>query len=152
MKPVVLLYGVLIIAGNTFAGTATEIGKGIGNITGSKPVREAGEAYSEGVNATFWQSRCNQPESDLRSSHCFMTPSGKRVWELPDGPDKVYWLKVGDKKRHENMMQNIKQQREWREQADRRLKADQQNDQHCQFWMDQADSERRDQKLRTYCR
>lgn len=151
MKAGILLTAILVLSSTGHADTAREVGKGIANIAGSEAVKSATGAYKEGVQSSIWHSMCKETDLARRSAHCFVTPSGLHIWEMPDGPDKVYWLKVANKERSVHIRRKIETQKQWREEADRRIKADSRNAQHCQFWMDQTPSERKDEKVRQYC-
>ena len=147
----IILIATIIISTGTTADTATEIGKAIGNAVTSEPAKEAGRAFTNTTQATIWQSIC-EGDSDLSySAHCYMTPSGKRAWEFPEGPERLYWMKIGQERHKRHIEKKLEQRRRDAQQAERMYKAHKMDSNLCDFWKDQAPSQRRSDKVAEYC-
>lgn len=150
MKRIILAIAVTTSTA-TLADTATEIGKAIGNTASSRPAKAAAQSVGDAANATMWQSVCNGDGNLSHSAHCYMTPDGRRAWEYPEGPKRLYWLKLG-KEQHKQYIQRQQQQhRQDAAEAERMYKVHKMNSQLCDFWQDQEPSGRRSRKIEEHC-
>lgn len=141
----------IAISMNATAETATEIGKAIGGVATSQQAQDAARAFTDTTQATMWQSVCNGTGNLSHSAHCYMTPSGKRAWEYPEGPERLYWLKIGKEAHKRHIQQKWNQRKQDAAHAERMYKANKMNSQLCSFWQDQDPSERRTQKTKEHC-
>ena len=150
MKRIILAIAVTTST-TTLADNATEIGKAIGNAASSKPAKEAARSFGNVTKGSMWQSICNGEGSLSHSAHCYMTPDGRRAWEYPEGPERLYWLKLGKEQHKQYIQRQQKQRRQDAAEAERMYKAHKMNSQLCDFWQDQEPSERRSRKIEEHC-
>lgn len=74
------------------ADISTEVGKAIGNSAAKGTARAIAEEQRKISQAALMTALCESEGSYNDSALCFMTPSGKRVWEL-EGTERAYWMK-----------------------------------------------------------
>lgn len=139
MKAKILLTGILIFCGNAYAETAKDIGRSIGEVATSQPAREAGKAVTETSQAALMTILCNGEGMFSRAAQCYMTPSGKQVWEL-EGSDKTYWMKQAMADGRHKRMETMRQEKLKKSHRD-----------FCTFWLDQEVTERSARKIGKYC-
>jgi hypothetical protein len=60
-------------------------------------------------------------------------------------------MKVGKKEHERYIREKMQKRKQYADEAERRFQAEQVNAQHCQFWQEQAPSERRSRKIGKYC-
>ena len=141
-----LLLGINFLAQ---ADVSKEIVKAIGN-SASGIARAIAEEQRKASQAASMTALCESEGSYSDSALCFMTPSGKRVWEL-EGTERAYWMEVGQEHHKEAMYQKRQEQKRQREKAKQQVDAYKINLQLCQFWRDQPESERKSAKEKEYC-
>jgi len=132
------------------ADISTEIGKAIGKSAAKGTTRAIAEENRKVSQAAFMTALCESEGSYSDTALCFMTPSGKRVWEL-EGTERAHWMEVGQEHRKEAMYQKRQEQKRQREKTKQQVDAYKINLQLCQFWRDQPDSERKSAKEKEYC-
>ena len=132
------------------ADISTEIGKAIGKSAAKDATRAIAEENRKVSQAAFMTALCESEGSYSDTALCFMTPSGKRVWEL-EGTERAYWMEVGQEHHKEAMHQKRQEQKRQREKTKQQVDAYKINLQLCQFWRDQPESERKSAKEREYC-
>ncbi|WP_348678072.1 hypothetical protein [Alcanivorax profundi] len=139
MKAVLVVAMAVLIIGSVRADTGTAIGKALGEAVTSDTGRAIGEGITNTSQATLMTILCNGEGMFSKAAQCYMTPSGKRVWEL-EGEAKSYWMRQAMADGRHRRMEEMRQQR---------LKESHKD--FCTFWLDQEVTERSARKIDEYC-
>lgn len=118
---------------------ARSAGKAYGEAVTSDTGRAIGGAITGAAEATMMTILCNGQGMFSQAAQCYMTPSGKRVWEL-EGEDREYWMRQAMADGKHQRMEAMRQERLRESHADL-----------CQFWLDQTVTERSVRKIDEYC-
>jgi len=116
----------------------------------SDTIQSASKAYGSHVVATMWKSRCSRPDALRLYANCYVNPEGVALWQVT-GPEKEKWKPTA-------IQESVRLQKEHRgqveiakEEGQRAAQKNQMNSQMCNFWKQQTESERRNQKISQYC-
>lgn len=148
MKRIILTLA-LTMPSISLADPATELGKIAGKAASSEPVRRAGEAFSNTITTFTYETLCNGTTFS-KAAQCYMTPSGKRVWEL-DEPERSEWMKIAREKIQAQTRLDVQDRNHQRLETQREQARAEENALHCEFWLQQADSDRTFKQIARYC-
>ena len=128
-----------------------ELGKAYGEVMTSKPAKDVANGISNASQGTLYTILCENEESTFSdAAQCYMTPSGKRVWEL-EGKEREQWMKVAITERKKQFHRKQVDLNHERKESEREKAWAEEYALNCRFWQDQPPSQRRDQQIGKYC-
>mgnify|MGYP003147551486 CR=1 FL=1 len=94
MKKTIILIAASVLLCCDSQDMGKEIGKEYGEVINSKPAKDVAKGITDASQGALYTILCENEESTFSdSAQCYMTPTGKRVWEL-EGKDREHWMKV----------------------------------------------------------
>lgn len=114
-------------------------------------VRGLTTTFSKHIETNMWETRCARPEALRMYANCYVNPEGVPLWAMK-GPERERWKPIAVK-------ESIKLQKEYRKeieaakvQGQRAAKEHTMNQQMCDFWRQQSESDKKVEKLKNYCK
>lgn len=117
----------------------------------SRALEATGKAVGKTTTNLYMQELCSRPDALRRSTECFKTPNGKRLYEYEQGVERNKWYIIAKEERMKIIREEIRQQQFEREQGKHAAERYKQDQTRCQFWRDQNDSPRRTEILENEC-
>lgn len=113
-------------------------------------VRGLTTTFSKHIETNMWETRCARPEALRMYANCYVNPNGVPLWAMK-GAERERWKPIAVK-------ESVKLQKEYRKeieaakvQGQRAAKEHTMNQQMCDFWQQQKDSEKAASKVQEYC-
>lgn len=117
----------------------------------SRALEATGKAVTKASVNLYMKEICSRPEAARKPHDCFITPSGKRLYEYEPGVEKNKWSIIAREEHIKAIRQEIKQKKFEHEQGKHAAEQYRQNQTRCKFWRDQNDSPRRTEILENEC-
>tara|TARA_R100000656_G_scaffold542_8_gene915 strand:- start:53701 stop:54105 length:405 start_codon:yes stop_codon:yes gene_type:complete len=128
-----------------------EAGKSYGELVNSNPAKSIGQGLGDASQGALFTILCENEQSTFSdSAQCYMTPSGKRVWEL-EGEEQGYWMKVAIAEKKKQFQREKADLNHARRESEREKAWTEEYALHCRFWKDQSQSKRKDKQIKKYC-
>lgn len=93
---------------------------------------------------------CDPGGTYKNTPQCYMTPSGKHVLELQE-PERSEWMKIATEKMQAQTRLDVQDRNHQRLETQREQARAEENALHCEFWLQQADSDRTFKQIARYC-
>jgi len=151
MKIIILSIAISLLLGCDSPDMGKDLGKAYGEVMTSKPAKDVAKGISDASQGTLYTILCENEESTFSdAAQCYMTPTGKRVWEL-EGKEREHWMKVAVAERKKQLQRKQSDLNHARKESGREKAWAEEYALHCRFWQDQAPSQRRNQNIKKYC-
>lgn len=151
MKIIILSIAISLLLGCDSQDMGKEVGKSYGEFVSSYPAKSIGKGISDASQGALFTALCENEQSTFSdTAQCYITPTGKRVWEL-DGKEKEYWMKVAIAEREKQIRRMQAEINHQRMESKREAAWNEEYALHCRFWKDQIPSEKKSQKINKYC-
>ncbi|MGF2736449.1 hypothetical protein [Marinobacter sp. DUT-1] len=117
----------------------------------SKTITNASKAYAKNVVETMWNNRCSRPDALRLYPNCYVNHEGTALWEM-SGIERERWKRIA-------VQESVRLQQKYRMQVEvakeegrRAAQESRMSHQMCDFWRQQAESERQKSKVLKFCK
>lgn len=151
MRKILSSIAISLLFGCDSPDMGKELGKAYGEVMTSNPAKEVARGVSDASQGTLYAILCENEEGTFSdAAQCYMTPTGKRVWEL-EGEEREHWMKVAIAERTKLLQRKQSDLNHERKETEREKAWAEEYALHCRFWQDQSPSQRRARQIGKYC-
>lgn len=151
MKIIILSIAISLLLGCDSPDMGKEAGRSYGELMNSNPAKGIGKGIGDASQGALFTILCENEQGTFSdSAQCYMTPTGKRVWEL-DGKVREHWMKVAIAERSKQLHRKQSDLNHAIKESQREKAWPEEYALHCRFWKDQNSSSRRDEQIKKYC-
>lgn len=151
MKIIILSIAISLLLGCDSSDIGKQVGESYGEFMNNNPAKDIGKDIGDASQGALFTILCENNQSTFSdTAQCYMTPTGKRVWEL-EGKEREHWMKVAIAERNKKLQRKQSDLNHARIESEREKNWAEEYALHCRFWQDQIASERRSQKIKKYC-
>lgn len=151
MKKILFSIAISLLFGCDSPDIGKELGKTYGEVMTSRPAKDIAGGIGDASQGTLYTILCENEKSTFSdAAQCYMTPTGKRVWEL-EGKEREHWMKVAIAEREKQLHRKKVDLNHAKKESEREKAWAEEYALHCRFWKDQLPSERRTEQIKKYC-